>query len=530
MEKEPGRRYQRGSEVAAALEAVQTGAVAPWAAWRYRLARRRWLALAVTVMVLLVVLAALNVERLRTGLGGGAPRIQSLAVLPLENLSGDKEQDYFADGMTEELITNLAKISALKVISRTSVMQYKGIKKALPQIAKELNVDAIVEGSVLRQGGQVRITAQLIQASTDQHLWAESYLRDLRGVLVLQGEIASVIAEKVRAALTPSERARLAGARPVNPEAYEAYLKGKFYLNKMTPEGFEKGLAYVQQAIDKDPTNPLLHAGLALAYSLIGHERFPDFSARAKAAAHKAEEFGGDPLAETYLALGMTKLYWDWDYAGAEKDLRRAMELNPSIGEAHRDYAWYLFLIGHRDEALAEMKRAQEVEPLTPLFYADRGWQYWWAGQIDKAIEEARKSLELDPNFNEGLYVLGVMHAEKGMYAEALAEHKKLATVDPGWRWGLARTYAQAGRKDEARRILAKFLGEKPKPTGEWAGWFLAEIYIALGDKDEAFRWLEAAYKERHSFLPWLADNPLYAPLRGDPRFQDLMRRMNLPK
>jgi tetratricopeptide (TPR) repeat protein len=231
-----------------------------------------------------------------------------------------------------------------------------------------------------------------------------------------------------------------------------------------------------------------------------------------------------------YLALGMIKLYSDWDYAGAEKDLRRAMELNPSIGEAHRDYSWYLFLIGRRDEALAEMKRAQEVEPLTPLFAADRGWQYWWGGQNDKAIEEARKALELDPNFNEGLYVLGSVYAEKGMYAEAIAAHQKAGAVDPDWRWGLARIYARAGRKDEARRTLAKFLGEKPKPTGAWAGWFLAEIYATLGEKDEAFRWLEACYKERHSFLPWLTDNPAYAPLRSDPRFQDLVRRMNLPR
>jgi TolB-like protein/Tfp pilus assembly protein PilF/tRNA A-37 threonylcarbamoyl transferase component Bud32 len=530
LAKEPGQRYQRGSEVREALEAIQSGVALPaWPVWRYALSRRRWLVLTAGVPMLAAILVALNVGGLRERLGGGAPRIHSLAVLPLENLSGDKEQEYFADGMTEELITNLAKISALKIISRTSVMLYKGAKKPLPQIAKELNVDALIEGSVLREGGQVRITAELIQASTDQHLWAESYQRDLRGVLALQGEIASAIAEKVRAAVTPTERARLASARPVNPEAYEAYLKGKFYLNKMTPEGYEKGLAYVQQAIDKDPTNPLPYAQLALAYAVIGHERFPDFSARAKVAARKAEELGGEPPAEMYSALAMTKLYWDWDYAGAEKDLRRAMELNPSLGEAHRDYSWYLFLIRRRDEALAEMRRAEEFEPLNPLFAADRGWQYWWAGQNDKAMEEARKSLELDPNFNEGLYVLGFLYAEKGMYAEAIAAHQKAGAVDPDWRWGLARTYAQAGRKDEARRTLAKFLGEKAKPTGAWAGWFLAEIYAALGEKDEALRWLEACYKERHSFLPWLEDNPAYAPLRSDPRFQDLVRRMNLP-
>jgi tetratricopeptide (TPR) repeat protein len=297
----------------------------------------------------------------------------------------------------------------------------------------------------------------------------------------------------------------------------------------MTPEGYEKGLAYMQQAIDKDPTNPLPYAGLALCYAQIGHERYPDFFVRAKAAARKAEELG-EPGAEMYTAVGDTKLCYDWDYAGAEKDYQRAMELNPSFGEAHRGYSWYLHLVGHRDEALAEMRRAQELDPLNPLPFADRGWQYWWAGQYDKALEEARKSLELDPNFNEGLAVLGYVYTEKGMYKEAIAAHEKLATVDPGWRWSLTRTYAQAGRRDEARNILAKFLAEKPKPTAAWDAWFLAETYTALGEKDEAFRWLEAAYKERQTFLPWLAQNPAYAPLRSDPRFQDLVRRMNVPR
>ncbi len=533
LAKEPGRRYQQASGVSAALSAIRSGKSVPWQTWRYALRRRPWLFGAAALVVLVAVLAVLNVGGLRArllGRIGASARVHSLAVLPLENLSGNPEQDYFADGTTEELITNLAKVSGLKVISRTSVMQYKGTKKPLPQIAKELNVDAVIEGSVLREGDRVRVTAQLIQASTDQHLWAESYERDLRSVLALQSEIASDIAAKVHAALTPAERARLASARPVNPEAYEDYLKGRFYLNKMTPEGYEKGLAYLNQAVEKDPTNPLPYAALALGYSLIGHERHPDAFAQARAAARRAEELGGEPLAEMYLAFGMIKLCSDWDYAGAEKDLRRALELNPSIGEAHRWYSWYLFLIGHWDEALVWMKRAQETEPLTPLFYADRGYQYWWAGQNDKAIEEARKSLELDPNFNEGLHVLGAAYAEKRMFAEAIAAHQKLAGVDPDWRWSLTRTYAQAGRKDEARKTLAKFLGEKPKPTGGWAGWFLAETYAALGEKDEAFRWLEAAYRERHSFMPWIQYNPAYVPLRSDPRFQDLVRRMNVPK
>jgi tetratricopeptide (TPR) repeat protein len=231
-----------------------------------------------------------------------------------------------------------------------------------------------------------------------------------------------------------------------------------------------------------------------------------------------------------YLASGMTKLYSDWDFAGAEKDLRRAAELNSSLGEAHRDYAWYLHLMGRGEEALAKMKRAQEVEPLNPLFYADRGWILFWMGQNDRAIEEARKSVELDPNFNEGLCVLGYAYAAKGMYNEAIDAHQKLATVDPPWRWCLVESLAQAGRKDEARRKLAEFLAQKPAPSGGWDGWFIAEIYTLLGDKNEAFRWLEAAYKERHSFLPWINQNAFYAPLHDDPRFLDLVRRIKPPR
>jgi serine/threonine protein kinase/Tfp pilus assembly protein PilF len=522
------KRYQHVDEMAAELQSLRKELEAGTA--RKRLIRLRiprkkrpYVYGAIAILLAAIVAARLFL------FPGTSVKIDSIAVLPFANLSGDPKQDYFAEGMHEALITDLAKLSGLRrVISRVSVMRYQKTDKPLPQIGRELGVDALITGAVLCSGSRVRITAQLINAATEDNLWADRYDRELHDVLSLQNEIVVAITRKIQLQLGPQEQARLAIARPVNPEAYEAYLKGKFYLNKMTPEGYEKGLAYLNQSIEKDPTNPLPYAGLALGYSLIGHERFPDAFVRARAAAHKAEEMG-EPLAEMYLALGMIKLYSDWDYAGAEKDLRRAVELNPSIGEAHRDYSWYLFLTGHRDEALAEMKRAREVEPLTPLFAADRGWQYWWGGQNDKAIEEARKSLELDPNFAYGLYVLGAVYAEKGMYAEAIAAHQKAGAVDPDWRWGLARTYVQAGRTDEARKMLAKFLREKPKPTGAWASWFLAEIYAALGDKDEAFRWLEAGYKERHSFLPWLGENPAYMPLRSDPRFQDLLRRMKLP-
>lgn len=455
----------------------------------------------------------------------------SIAVMPLENLSGDPEQDSLTESIHDELITKLAGLSSLKtVIARSTVMTYKGKNSPPRKIAQELHVKALITGAVKRAGDRVHVTAQLINPTTGAQVWAHSYERDMRDVVSLENEIVAAITREVNLQLTPQEKLRLASARPVNPEAYEAYIKGKFYLNKMTPEGFEKGLAYLNQAVEKDPMNPQSHAALALGYSLIGHERHPDAFARAKAAALKAEELGGDPPADMYLASGMTKLYSDWDYPGAEKDLRRAIEINPTLGEAHRDYSWCLFLLGHRDEALAELKRAQEVEPLTPLFYADRGWQYLWMGQYDNAIEEDRKALELDPNFAEALCPLGSAYAEKGVFTEAITTHQKLAAVDPEWRWCLVRTYVQAGRKDEARKTLAKFLAEKPEATGAWAGWFLVEAYAALGDKDEAFRWLELSYKARMSFLPWISDNPGYASLHGDPRFQDMVRRMKQPE
>jgi TolB-like protein/Flp pilus assembly protein TadD/predicted Ser/Thr protein kinase len=543
LEKKLPERYQSAKELRVDLqglkretESARAGATAGLALPKRArpgvpLRKRRMVAIAGAAVILVAaVLIARNVGGLRDRLRGpvGPPRIESLAVLPLENLSGDPEQEYFADGMTEELITNLAKVGALKVISRTSMMQYKGTKKPLPQIAKELNVDAVIEGSVLREGGQVRITAQLIQASTDQHLWAESYQRDLRGVLALQGEIASAIAEKVRAALTPTERARLASARPVNPETHEAYLKAMFYLYKKTPEGFAKGLALLQQAIEKDPAEPLPYAGLALAYPIIYHgpggtipprEGFP----RARAAALKALDLD-ESSAQAHLALAAIKLYFDWDWTGAEKEFKRALELNPNMPEAHTHYAWYLLLFGRNVEGVAEQKRAQELDPLSPFYTAMVGWMYWDLGQPDKALEEARKALDIDPNSPDALYVLGGAYRDKRMFEQAIAPHRKLATMNPDWKFGLAETYALAGRKDDALKLVA----EMEREDYSKFALFIAGIQTMLGNKEETFRALEAAYEYHHIFLPWTVNDDTF-PWRSDPRFQELRRRMNFP-
>ena len=516
---------QRLRDIREARNEIQEALEAPR---RRRLTRRQLVtAVGVALAALLAAPFGLNLGGVRDRLlGTGLPApIQSIAVLPLQNLSGDPEQDYFAEGMHDALITDLAKLSGLrKVIARASVIRYRDTDQPVADIARELGVDAVITGSVVREGDRVRITAQLIHAATEEQLWADRYERQLRDVLSLQNSIVTAITQELQLQLTPQEQTRLASARTVNPEAYEAYLRGMFFLNQFTPEGFEQGLAYLNQATEMDPGEPFSWAGLALGYSLIGHERDPDAFTKAKAAARSAMELGGT-LAETEEALAEIKLYSDWDFAGLEQDFQRALELNPSLAQAHAHYSWYLQLVGRNNEAYAEMKRAVEVDPLTPLWSAWLGWQYWEVGQTDEAIEEARKSLELNPDSPWGLHVLGGVYAENGMYEEAIAAHQKMAAADPTLRWSLGHTYALAGRGDEARKIAAE-LENEPEPMDLWG---LAQIYTALGEKDEAFRWLEAGFDSRFSWMPWIERAAALAPLRDDPRFQDLQRRLNLP-
>jgi TolB-like protein/Tfp pilus assembly protein PilF len=462
----------------------------------------------------------------------GGQKFDSIAVLPLDNLSGDPEQDSLAESIHDDLITNLAGLSSLKTVTaRRTVMRFKGKDTPPQKIAQELHVKALITGALRRSGDSVRVTAQLINPTTGSQVWAHSYERDMRDVMSLENEIVAAIAREVNLQLTPDERSRLVSARTVNPQAYVAYTKGKFHLNKLTPEGLKMGLDYMQQAIDKDPTNPLPYAALALGYCRIGHGTNPppDAFTKAKAAALKAQELGGT-LAETEAALGQIKLFEEWDWAGARQTLQHAIALNPSLPDAQRMYSWYLLLTGRKDEAIAAMKRAIEVDPLTPLWSSDLAWQFWSLGRNQEALDAAQKALELNPNFNQALCWLGFLYSEKGLFAEAVAAHQKLSTVSPPWRLALARTYAQAGRQDEARKMLAECLAGEPKPTGAWDGWFLGEAYAALGEKDEAFHWLDEAVKERMTFIPWIRQNPAYAPLRSDPRFEELVRRMKLPE
>jgi len=448
--------------------------------------------------VVIAVVFAWRMERIP----GRTPstRIQSLAVLPLENLSHDAEQEYFADGMTDELITDLAKISALRVISRTSMMQYKGKHKPMPQIARELNVDVIVEGTVMRSGNRVRITAQLIEASNDRHLWAEAYEGDLRNILVLQDEVATAIAREVRAKLNPQEQVRLTSARPVNAEAHEAYLRGLYELHGMIAEptetlksqSLEKAVGYFQQAITHDPNDALAYSGLADTYSnLSTHYRAPlEVLPKAKAAATRATELD-DTLAEAHASLGYVALIFDWDWARAEHEFRRALELNPSLPRAHAGFAEYLlFKLGRADEATQELHRAYALDPLLPLSHGDLAWFLFLARRYTESIAAAHRVGHDD-------HIMALSYAELGQSEQALAAADRAlkSTQSPVILSQVADAYALAGRKDKARAMLAAIEGQARQRYV--CGFNVGCVYASLGDKERAFAWLEKAYHAR---------------------------------
>ena len=518
-----------GAGLARHPEGAHIGAPLSWAA----------IALAGVAVVAAVVLG-FNIAGLRDRIvslvrarhGVPLPRIESLAVLPLANLSGDTQQEYFSDGMTEELITNLGKISALRVISRTSVMRYKKTEKPLPQIARELGVEGIVEGSVLRVGDRVRITAQLIRAEQERHLWAESYERDLRDILALQSEVARAIASEIRIKVTPQEQTRLASARPVNPEAYEAYLRGRYFWNKRTEEAVKKAIEFFGQALEKDPTYALAYVGLADCYGVLGDysflspkEAFP----RAKAGATKALELD-ETSAEAHTSLAIIKDDYEWDWPGAEREFKRALELNPNYATAHHWYSDHLEIVGRHDEAIAEIKRAQQLDPLSLIIKAIVGRRFHSARRYDEAVEQLRQTLEMDPNFAVAHWLLGETYEQKAQYESAIAEYQKARTASGGSVYvvaALGRAYAAAGKRREALKILGE-LEELSKRRYVSAS-SVADIYIALGEKDQALEWLEKGYRDRDEGMVRLNWEATLDPLRSDPRFQGLLRRMNFP-
>ena len=525
-------RPRRQEHVAGDLPATDQGqniegmglAVAP----RPRRLQARWI---IVVMALVLSLAILSIWLFRSR----APvptGIRSIAVLPLENLSGDASQNYFADGMTDELITDLAQISALRVISRTSVMVYKGARKPLPQIAHELNVDAVVEGTVLRSGDQVRITAQLIEASTDKHLWSRSYEGELRDSLALQSRVATAVADQIRINLTPREQAALTNVKTVLPEAYESYLKGRYFWNKRTADGLKVALAYFKQAIEEDPKYAQAYSGLADTYALLGDwqyavmtpkEAFP----QAKAAAIKALELDGS-LGEAHNSLAFVLDGFDWDFESAGKEFQRAIGLNPGYATAHHWYAWHLSLLGRFDEAIEEMKKAQNLDPLSLIINADLAELLVLAHHYDESIVQSGKTIEMDPNFALAHIQLAQAYLQKRMYDEAVTELRKAALLSGGSPTciaNLARAYVASGKRSEAEKLLDDL--KKRSQPGHSNAAEIAMIYASLGDTNQAMTWLEKGYDER--FNPGVLLRPGFDSLRSDSRFQSLLRRVGLP-
>jgi TolB-like protein len=441
------------------------------------------------------------------------------------NLSGDPGQEYFSDGMTDALIADLSKIGALRVISRTSVMRYKGTNKRLAEIARELGVDAVLEASVLREANHLRLTARLLRASTEQGLWTESYERDFSSVLSIQRDVARAVALTVRARVRPQEEERLARARPVNPKTYEAYLKGMYLLNRATQEDREKGLAHFHEAVAADPGDPLAHAGLALAYTQLAHssEARADDLERAQAAARTALRLD-DSLAEVLLASAFVKGYYEWRWEAALEDIQRALDVNPSLAMAHYHRAWYLLLFDRVAEAIEDHQRARRLDPFNPLHVAWLGEIYRMNGQAREAEGECLRSIEMAPSFGPGHFVLAHVYADEGRFDDAIATLRKGADAAPGYRWALGPLYVAAGRREEALRLLEELERQKTTP---WTAFWRAINHARLGHLDEAFKWLD--YEPHHVFVPWVRVLDWAEPLQRDPRFPAQLERMHLP-
>ena len=487
-------------------------------------------AMLITLLAFLAVGSTLWLVRTATNSANAAGRLRSIAVLPLDNLSGDSSQDYLVDGMTDELITDLAKVGSLRVISRTSVMRYRGTKKSLPEIARELNVDAIVVGSVLRSGGRVRITAQLLNAATDQHLWAESYERDLGDVLGLQSEVAENIARQVRAQLTPELQARLRSVRQVNPEAYEAYVRGRFYLTTeyTKPQSLKAAQSLFEQSIRKDPGFALAYSGLADAYVYLGfsHQISPEVAERsAEEAVHKALELD-DSIGEAHDTLGLLNWHYKGQFDAAEREFNRAIALAPSYSCAHEDRAIYLAFRGRRAEALAEIAKSKELD-LSPSAALSESATYSELRDYEGLIEASRRGMASDPSEWLEHYYLGVGYEGEGKLPEAIFEYQKAIEMSDGDESAvsaLAYAYSRIGRRAEAENIVHDL--ERKSKSAYVSPYAIATIYAGLGEKDRAFEFLEKAYTEKSLDLSTsLRSDSRMDGLRSDPRFQALLHR-----
>jgi TolB-like protein/Flp pilus assembly protein TadD len=460
-------------------------------------------------------------------------RIESLAVLPLENLSADDAQEYFADAMTDELITELAKIGALRVISRTSVMQYKRVRKPLPQIARELNVDAVIEGSAIRAGDRVRITAQLLHAATDSHLWAESYERDLTDIFALQREVARAIASEVKIKLTPQERARLRNPRPVSPEACDAYLKGVYWFSQARDrlparkDLLKKGEDYFEQAIRVSPDYAAAHAGLASVYRWLASYTGPALYPKAKRYALRALELD-DSIAEAHAALGWISFKHEWDWAGAERRYQRAIELSQH-SMYHQGYALVLSSLGRHREAIERVRIAETFDPLNLTIKAVIGIVYYCARMFDEAIEQLHNAVELDPEITLVRWALGWAYELRGEYLKAIHEFEEAMRLAQSNLFGagfLGHAHGVGGNRGEAEKLLKRLVETSRRRYV--CPYYIALIHLALGEKDSALMWLERAVEQKDDFATYLKVDPRLDELRADDRFEKLLRRMGL--
>ncbi len=524
LEKSCEKRYQFMDELIDDLKSISEGLEPARVREKPRKTGVSWLKRAIICAGIVIAIAILTVIVLNL-LTGRHTVIDSIAVLPLVNLSGDPEQEHIVEGMTVDVITQLSQIRSLHIINHYSMMRYKDSQKPLPEIARELNVKGIVTGFVRSSDEQIRITTNLVDAETEKNLWSQDYECDLADILLLQKEVARVIAEEVDAMLTPEEAERLASARKVNPIAYEAYSKGSFYQGKRTEEGLRLSIEYLQQAIEIDPSFALSHARLAETYILLPvWGLLPPKNAvpLARESALKALDLD-DSLAEAYTILGAIKYQNDWDWAGAEKNLEHAIDLNPGCVDAHRYYARYLSALGRHEEAIAESKLILELDPISLDTNTQFGILLYFARQYDEAIEQLHEATELDPAFALAHTYLFMAYIEKSMFEEALEASKK---VGPYVDIGILATYSRAGRLDEAQGMIQ----EVSRKWGVFAPVAIASLYAQMGEKDEAFEWLEKGFEQHDFFMHQLKVEPKADPLRDDPRYKDLLRRMNFPE
>ncbi len=525
LEKDSGKRYQRATELRAALEAIKAGTAAPWTAWRYRSRRQRWIAPAALVAIV-AVLAGLDVGGLKERLtGGGRGRAVRLAVLPFANLTGDPEKEYLSEGLTWEMIGQLGRLhpQSLEVIARTSVMRYKKTETPIDQIGRELEVEYVLEGNLQLEGSRVRVLAELINVRNQSQCWSDVYEREMEGILVLQRDVARKVAESLALQLLPAEKARLANVRAVNPEAYEAHLKGMQHWYRFTAGDLDSAEKYFELALQKDPNYAPAYAGISLIWGTRRHLGYaPRLEAlpRGNAAAEKALALD-EAIAESHYALAVIKHY-DWDWVGAEREYNRAIEINPSYPDARAYYSNLLMILGRRQEAVPQAERALELDPFNPLFRALYTFGLLFVRRYDDAIAQARK---VDSPLSTS--ILSFAFFGKGMYDEMVAAERQFFSGDDEIESACDRGYAEGGAAG-AERHIAETLAARSRKTYV-DPWFIADAYLRAGDKAHALEWLEKAFEERNPNLLSIT-LPVFDSLRSEPRYQDLFRRMNLPQ